>query len=308
MKRAQLKNAGHSGRRKVHELDVLDFLFSRRDGATVVEVADALGVSRPTAQPHLNRIGNALGVQQVKDGQAFRYRAPRTPLTGEQHWALAVVREWLVALNGTRVVQALDAILGEQSEKDVGIVVDAPDAIEDPAVCVALHEGHLRRRVRVDYWSMSDTAPRSRTIEVHELRQEGGAWYVTASDVDALGKVKTFKVSRCQRAEVTAVPNSHRPDLARFYEHSVGIWEGPLLDVRVRLFGAAARQAPEFRLNITQREEVSGAGVVDVIARVAGVEETARWVWRWGGEAQALSPPELVERVSAGLQTAAARY
>ncbi len=80
----------------------------------------------------------------------------------------------------------------------------------------------------------------------------------------------------------------------------MAIWVGPLLGVPVRLFGAASRPAPEFRLNITQREEVVG-GVVDLIARVAGVEEDARW----GGDAQALSPPELVERVSACQQAAA---
>jgi predicted DNA-binding transcriptional regulator YafY len=99
-------------------------------------------------------------------------------------------------------------------------------------------------------------------------------------------------------------------DVDGVYEHSVGVWQGKLIEVRVRLDGKAAKQAGEYKLNITQREmpdpDVDGA--VIVTATVSGVEETARWVWRWGKEAQALAPPALVDRCAQELKAASARY
>jgi len=34
-----------------------------------------------------------------------------------------------------------------------------------------------------------------------------------------------------------------------------------------------------------------------VRARVCGLEEVTRWVLRWGGDAEVLGPPALVERL-----------
>ena len=294
--------------RRASDLDVLRFIGEHAAGVGVVDVAQALGVSRSTAQRMLGRVVDAnVGVRCEVEGRGHRYNAERGRLSAEQRWALATTRDLLVGLNGSALVAALDRIIDGETPS-LPLAIDEPRSAEDPTVAQAVYEAARRRkRVRVDYCGDHDLAPRPRHLELHELRLNDGSWYATASDLDDGGQTKTFKLARMSNAVMTGERATHHVDVRVLYEHSVGVWDGPLVDVVVRLDGSAARHAHEYKLNVTQRETPDGDGVI-VRARVAGLSETARWVWRWGRHARALSPLALVALCADELRAAAERY
>ena len=296
--------------RVVSELELLHFIGSRAAGVTVDDVVEAFGGSAESARRSLKRVADSkVGVTRTRGyTERDRYRFEASGRLGpEQRWALSIVRELLTGLNGTRLVTALDAVTDDAPA--IPVELDSSVSIEDPAVSAVVYEAVSRkRRLRLTYSGIKDATPRARFVEVHHLKQMGGAWYATVTDLDSPEKkTKTFKVARMTNPRMTNEPCKHKVVVDDIYEHSVGIWEGPLQHVRVRLTGDATRLAHEYKLNITQREERVGEDVV-VTATVAGLDETARWIWRWGRQAQALSPPELVERCASELRAAAARY
>lgn len=291
--------------------ELLSFVMERVGGVTSADVVDRFGCARETARRQLQALATArVGVQCVaaSDGGRHRYVAsPIGRLSAEQRWAVAVVRDVVVGLNGSRLVTALDAVIGDAPELQVEL--DTVVSIQDPEVAQVVYEAvHRRRRLFVDYAGARDTGPRRRHLEAHHLKQVGGVWYVTVTDLEDAAKTKTFKVARMTNPALTPASATHSVEVDDIYKNSVGIWDGPLSDVRIRIDGAAARHAHEFKLNITQREETTADGAVIVCATVAGLEETARWIWRWGSAAQALSPPALVDLCARELRAAAARY
>lgn len=285
--------------------------MERVGGVTSAEVVERFGCSRETARRQLQTLATArVGVRRVQaaDGARDRFIADRhRRLSAEQRWAVSVVRDVLGALNGSRLVEALDAIIDDAPV--LPIEVDGGVAIEDPAVVAVVYDAVARhRRIRLDYSGLKDARPRRRFVEIHHLKQVGGAWYATVSDLEDNGRHKTFKVARMSNPVLTDQRNRHTVAVDAIYAHSVGIWDAPLIHVVIRVDGSSAKQACEYKLNITQRERWVADDAVEVTATVAGLDETARWVWRWGAAAQALSPPALVELCGQALKAAAKRY
>ncbi len=194
------------------------------------------------------------------------------------------------ALNGSRLVDALDAIIDDAVE--IPIEIDGGVAIEDTAVVADVYEATARGlRLHVDYAGLKDAQPRRRFVEIHHLKQVAGAWYATVSDLDDGAKTKTFKVARMSKPTLTTQKRAHSPAVDAIYAHSVGVWDGPLIDVRIRVDGRSAKHACEYKLNITQRERWVADDAVEVTATVAGLDETLRWIWRWAPRRRPSHPP-----------------
>ncbi len=297
--------------RAFSELELLRFVSSHAHGVTSADVEREFGCDREAVRRGLKKMAEShVGVRRSKGigGARDWYIADRQGrLSAEQRWAVAIVRDVLGALNGSRLVATLDAIIDDVPE--LAIEVDGGVAIEDPAVVAVVYEAMIHgQRLHVDYAGLKDTKPRRRFVEVHHLKQVAGAWYATVSDLDDGAKTKTFKVARMSKPTLTTKKRAHSAAVDAIYAHSVGVWDGPLIDVAIRVDGRSAKHACEYKLNITQRERWVADDAVEVRATVAGLDETLRWIWRWGAAAQALSPPELVERCAQALRAAAQRY
>jgi len=155
---------------------------------------------------------------------------------------------------------------------------------------------------------MRDEGARSRELEPIALHFAAGAWYVMAFDVDG-DEPKTFKLARFVEATVLAGAVKTRDvDVEAVYAQSVAVWCGEPVDVVVQLMGEGARLAHEYPLHPAQVIECAEDGRVVVRATVAGLEEVARWVLRWGACARALGPDALVARVRGELAAASKNY
>lgn len=97
-------------------------------------------------------------------------------------------------------------------------------------------------------------------------------------------------------------------DDERIFANAAKIWDGPPVEVVVRISPRAARFVEEWPLVRSQQVEAQPDGAVLVRARVNGTVEAMRWVLRWGKDAQVIAPEELRAAVLAELLRAIAAY
>jgi proteasome accessory factor B len=141
------------------------------------------------------------------------------------------------------------------------------------------------------------------------LRHDKGTLYLVAFDHDRCD-YRTFKVLRM--SQVQKLPDKVAPhadfDEEAFFAHSVKVWSGEPIDVRVRFTATVASIVHEYPLVEGQTLEDAADGGVVLTARVAGIPEAMRWVLGWGRDAEVLAPRELREAVAQQVKGAAARY
>ena len=293
----------------VNTLRLISLLRGRRRGMSTRNLIEELGCGRSSLYRYLATLeAGRVPIRRFKvNGEAWvTLDDVAGNLTNEQLWAIAIARPLLRGLEGTQVVTALDRILATVPDLPVQAQAPAPhDAEAARAVVEAIRR---RRRLRVRYRGMRDDDARSRELEPIALHFAAGAWYVMAFDVDG-DEPKTFKLARF--AEATVLPAAVKTrdvDVEGVYAQSVAVWCGEPVDVVVELTGEGARLAHEYPLHPAQVIDRVNEGTAVVRATVAGLEEVARWVLRWGACARAVAPDGLVARVRAELAEANKNY
>jgi predicted DNA-binding transcriptional regulator YafY len=226
--------------------------------------------------------------------------------------ALRLARRLLAPLNGTKILRELDALLPRKAPAKghaAAVVVPPPQSIGEPSITAAIERAMLDG-VRVAFtYAASRGETSGRKVDPLALHVRDGHLYLSAFDVDK-GALRTFKLARMSTARVLDEKSEEHPeyDEARVFTHAAKIWDGPLVDVEVRISPRGARFVKEWPLVPSQELEKLPDGAVLVRARVSGIIEAMRWVLRWGKDAQVIAPAELRTAVVTELLGAITSY
>lgn len=293
-------------------------LNGHQKGATIQHIMRATNASRATAYRDLALLkesGYLLQVHTV-NGEA-RYslavsELSTKPMGPKEHAAIALARRALSPIEGSWIVQELDATLKRaqgNDEPDTGVRLQLAPLAYRPDIVRTLHEAVTnRRKLRIRYQGVNDAIPSDRVVHPVELHVVDQQPYLIGWD-DHKRAQRTFKVARISHAKILR----HKAQPLRSPERrssasSVKVWSSDPVEVRIRIAKSAARYVHEWPLVPGQILEAAPGGAVDVRARVYGIEETLRWVLRWGRNAEALEPRALRDRVRQELESALAGY
>ena len=266
----------------------------------------------------LRRAG--IGVQIEGSGER-RYRLDATDaallefaLTGEERSVLAgAVRELSrdfpysgpLKLALANLAGARDSAREERAAFDAAVTAMADHEVSRR---VERLEAAVSRRKRVsfEYYSISRDETSGREVEPYAISLIDGVWYVTGRDMDR-GAVRQFRVSR-MRGEPRfstkrpggdyEIPQSFDPGSAA----ARSPWQlgEPVATGRVLMNGESL---------LPLRGMWPSAGTVEpdergrvFVTPYSGERQLAAWVLSLGEDAEALSPPSLVQRVERGLE------
>lgn len=297
---------------------VLEALHGKRRGLSVRALLDQVETSRATLYRDLRTLQEAgFPIEtEVQNGEV-RYRLLGEPMppvqpTLRQVLALRLARSMLAPLEGTKILRELDALLPRKprpEERSPAVLVPAPQPVAKPSIVAAVERGMIGGQRVTFMYAATRGAPSRRKVDPLALHVRDGQVYLNAFDVEK-GALRTFKIARMSDPEVLdeKAPHHAEYDESRVFAHAAKIWDGPLVDVAVRISPRAARFVKEWPLLPSQELEEQADGAVIVRARVSGTVEAMRWVLRWGKDAQVLAPDELRAAVLTELLRAIAAY
>jgi predicted DNA-binding transcriptional regulator YafY len=296
---------------------LLELLHGKPRGVPVRKLLDALKTSRATLYRDLAVLkGAEVPIEKSEQNGEARYRLLREAMSALQAtdrlvYALRLARHSLAPLEGTTFLRELDALLPRKPPAGHGpaVVVPPLQAAGEPSVMTAIERAVFERARLAFTYTASRGEPTERKVDPLVLHVRDSHLYLSAFDV-AKGARRTFKVARISSAQVLAEKADEHPDYddALVFAHSAKIWDGPLVDVEVRISPRGARFVKEWPLVPLQQLEKLPDGAVLVRARVSGIIEAMRWVLRWGKDAQVIAPAELRAAVVTELLGAIAAY
>ncbi len=297
---------------------LVEVLQGRRYGASAQKLAELAQSSRSTVYRHLGVLEDAgvpIAKERVNGEVRYSLRRDALPALGPGsagRIALAVARQLITPLDGTRAAHELDACLVVLGVDDPRPPVSARRVLpaHDPIVAAAVEAAlESKRQLELHYRAASTGRTEQRIVDPAALRIDGAAAYLAAWD-HGRSAWRTFKLARVVSAKPLSTPAVPHPayDENELFGHAVHAWQAAPVDVRVRLAPEVAAVAAEYPLVADQRTVPQPDGSVVIEARVAGITETTRWVLTWGAGAEALAPPELRAAVEAELTDAIARY
>lgn len=155
---------------------------------------------------------------------------------------------------------------------------------------------HKQQVLRVEHRKPGG-ALRLREVEPYLTWFAAGRLYLVAHCRSA-EDVRTFAVHRIEGAEVLDEPFELDPtfDAAAFTRKGFGVFHGATWRVVIELDEEVAHLVRERRFHHSQRV-VERPGGVRLVMECAGLPEIASWVAGFGGQARAVAPTELAERV-----------
>jgi len=168
---------------------------------------------------------------------------------------------------------------------------------EKRAEIEALHEAiEKQHRLRIRY-STPGKAASDRTVDPYCTWFAAGRMYLVAYCHKA-EEIRTFAVERIVSARVLDEAFDVDPsfDAAAFTRKGFGVFHGPVHQIVVDFSPRVAHLIRERRYHATQQVADRGQGV-RLKMEAAGLPEIAAWIAGFGGDARAVSPRELVDRV-----------
>ena len=244
-------------------------------GLTAPQLMERMGVSRSTVYRYLGDLEVAgVGVEKNVVNGETRYRllgarVPAVVPTARQLAALHFAREALGSLEGTELVEQLDALLGRWAARpreslQVSRRTKAQGRDVD-AVLRRIDEALRRgRRLALEYRGVKDASVRSREVDPLALHVDHDVVYLLGYDHGA-ADYRVFKVARVASAAMleTPVRDHSALEVRDTFARSVKAWQGAAAGtVVVRLSAKVARFAREYPLMADQETEVLGDGSV----------------------------------------------
>jgi predicted DNA-binding transcriptional regulator YafY len=190
----------------------------------------------------------------------------------------------------------------ERTDIAVRIAVKDPDYSPEMSGRLTKLENAIakQRTVKFPYYSIARNVESERTVNPYALLHDRESWYVIGWDHDA-GDIRTFRVSRVRgdirfatrrerdfRAPTDFEPSEYRGRQDWQFGEIVG-------DAEIELDENTAWWAER----MIERGEVEDGALT---TPYAGVDALAGWILRQEGRARPLSPPELVDEVTRGLE------
>jgi predicted DNA-binding transcriptional regulator YafY len=314
---------------------ILIALMSRRQGLTIKELADEVGVNTRTILRDLNTLRGA-GFpleERVSDYGRKHWKVveggAKVPIhfTWSEAVALYLGRRLLDPLAGTHFWQSahtafakIRAMLGESalnqlekvskaflqtmpSQSDYGDKAELIDRL------LMATEDH--KITWVQYRSERATEPVSLEVYPYGIVYHKGALYLVAFSRDHDG-LRHFKIDRVSEVDVQNLQFTPDPDfsLEKHLAHSFGIFtgDGPPQKVRVRFTAPVVRILHEKRFHPSQQLAVQSDGSVIAEYQLASFEEFTSWVLSFGPQAEVLEPETLRQTILADLEAARNKY
>jgi predicted DNA-binding transcriptional regulator YafY len=264
----------------------------------------------------LRESGYALQVETLNGEARYSISASALtvdPMTPRERAAIALARRALSSIEGSWIVRELDTVLSRAHavrDDKAGVRLALAPLAYDPEVLRVLHQGVTAgRKLRIRYRGAKDKSPRDRVVHPVELHVVDQQPYLVACD-EGRRDLRVFKLARVSRAKLLrdkSAPGPQSPgDVAG--AKAVKVWSSDPVEVRIRIARPVARFVTEWPLTANQQVEKAPQGAVDVCARVYGLQETLRWVLRWGRGAEVRAPKALRDLVRAELSEALQGY
>ena len=156
-----------------------------------------------------------------------------------------------------------------------------------------------RQQLAIEYRKPGQTKAEERTIDPYHLANINGEWFLFAFD-HLRQDMRTFVPTRIRSVKPTGVvfPRPKKFSLESRLRHSFGVHSGKALyDVVIRFDSRVADMIREKKWHDSQKLVDLEDGGVDLSFQLSSFREVERWVLSWGGDALALSPPELVASI-----------
>ena len=284
-------------------------------------LARELAVSTKTVQRDLDYLRNELAApidfDRERNGYFYSradYVLPFLPVDGRDLFSIGVAAQVLSLFGGTTLGRDLKSCYERLAELMPPAVRIRPEVVMEK---LALRAAAFRP-VKEEIWqAVSESLQRGvalviryhrpgelpgdeRSIKPYSLVLFGRDWMVLALD-DADGKVKNFYLARIEEARPTgtryAIPRGFDPE--SFYRNTFGIFVGggKPFRFRVRFSREVSDEVRELKFHPKQTLERGPDGEAILELPAESLKEARRFVLGYGGDAVALSPPELVEEL-----------
>jgi proteasome accessory factor B len=139
----------------------------------------------------------------------------------------------------------------------------------------------------------------ARIVDPYHLANINGEWFLFAFD-HARKDIRTFAPARIQSVTPTGerFERSQKFSLEKRLRDSFGVHSGEgKFEVVIRFAPRAADYIREKKWHESQSLREFKNGAVELKMKLSSLGEVQRWVLSWGGDAEVLQPPELVESV-----------
>jgi predicted DNA-binding transcriptional regulator YafY len=285
-------------------------------------LARALEVSTKSIQRDLDFMRDRLDLPIAYDAARFGYRYteavkafPTLQITEGELVALVVAEKALQQYRGTSFEKPLLSAIRkmEQSLPDT-ISVNLADVDQtisfrtraEPVLDLQIFDtlakavAH-RQQVEITYRKPGQRQAERRLIDPYHLANINGEWFLFAHD-HLRDDLRTFVPARIQAIKPTGktFPRPQKFSLEKRLHGSFGVRSGHGdYDVILRFNPRAADYVREKKWHETQRLRNLRDGGVELSLRLSGLEEVARWVLSWGGDAKVVKPRELAHAVRA---------
>jgi proteasome accessory factor B len=166
------------------------------------------------------------------------------------------------------------------------------------------------REIAFDYRKAKSPAYEPRRVRPYHLGCVSDQWYLFGFDL-ARGQIRTFVLQRMRAVRPTAARFRRPADFSinKHLSGSFGVFSGHAhFAVRIRFDALAGQLVSERQWHASQKIKALPSGGVEMRMELGSLEEVERWILSWGKRAQALEPPELVERIRATLRLMNAAY
>ena len=319
---------GHA-QNKRERLEKLEYaLVTSRDGLLAKEIQDLLGCDRSTVTRYIQELSITTPLIE-EPGPRYRIDPQNyisnVPLRIDEAMAVYLAlrrfaRQTTHAPNF--VISALQKVapalrhptLTEQlQQKSIALRTNQLASDEQTEVWKTLLEG-WREGVVVEivYRKKDDAAPTKHEIEPYlfEPATLSHGNYVIAWS-RTRGELRTFKVSRIERARLTTA-HFDKPtdfDIDDLLRNAWGVWYGQkLFKVELLFAPGVASRVQETIWHPSQRIEVQPDGSVYWCVEVAATLELKSWVRGWGPDVRVLGPERFRNEIIAEMKAAWEQY
>lgn len=310
-------------------------------GATVQELMEGTGSSRPTVYRLLSAIESAGEVLEKEDlgGRQVRYRLYDASLkTRDGASAFRIAKDELIAIQFVRRHARL--FRGTELEQDIDNVFRKIECSIDPKhyrllkrvdhlflpyfkgvkdytsgkvtrIIDTLANAILLERIcEVRYDSFSSGKNLSvRLAPLHFFEHNGGLYLF--AQAEGMSDVRMYAVERFRKAELTEKPFAYPADFdpIRRLESTFTVYEEEKeTTFRIRFSAQQAPYIAERRWARKQKIETEPDGSIVLTMKTMGRWDVIRWVLGYGPEAEVLEPEEIREEITKSLVTTLKRY
>ena len=311
-------------------------LAINREGLTLDEMADFLGVGRRTAERMRDAVEQAFGLlDHDEDGRKKRFKLAISGL--DRFTTIPTVDEITELENAARKLEAahdtsraeklrtlrdkIETSMRDNDRRTLGVDVEAavraeafacqvgPRPMSDPSILSGLREALLAGRVvRFDYGGDEQTPPRWRKVVPYGLLF-GPRYYLVAGMKGRRGAA-LYRLDGIHNLVVTDEPGAPPSDfdLKAYAARSFGVFQEDPKDVELRFAPSAARDARAYLFHPTQSFADEPDGSLTVRFHAGGLRQIAHHLMTWGPTVTIVAPPALQVEMREQVETLHAHY